>query len=88
VGGAARNKIFRQFITDVFQTPTYMIEQAAWAAPLGCAVSCARQVLGVSYGEAWERLVKKEKSSLLYPQTPAKTINHLLERYQNFIENN
>ena len=67
VGGASRNALLRRFITDAFNTPTYMTANADFAAPLGCAVSGAAAALGLSYGEAARRYVKKDESSMLAP---------------------
>lgn len=51
VGGASKNLKLCQFITDIFQKATYSIANADYAAPLGCAISGAKYVLGSNYEE-------------------------------------
>jgi len=82
VGGVSRNKAFRQVVTDIFGSPTYMIRDADYAAPLGCAISGARHIESLSYEEAAKKYVEKEASSGLLPSREnQKHVPRLLERY-------
>jgi sugar (pentulose or hexulose) kinase len=67
VGGGARNHFLRQLISDVFNAKTYLIRDAGYAAPLGCAISAARAALGISYEEAVDRFVAPDESSYRSP---------------------
>jgi xylulokinase len=83
VGGAAKNPFLMQLIADVFQADAYNIRRADFAAPLGCAVSGARHVLGLSYEDAAERYVQKDESSVRFPNPDAPAIvRRLLDRYR------
>ncbi len=64
VGGAAQNRFLRQLIADVFDSNTYNIRHAGFAAALGCAISGARAILNVSYEEAAGRFVQIDRSVL------------------------
>lgn len=68
VGGSARNEVLRQMITDAFSAETYMIRNSDVAAPLGCAISGARHLLGISYEEATSRFVQRDEDTTLHPQ--------------------
>jgi sugar (pentulose or hexulose) kinase len=82
VGGAARNPFLMQLIADVFQAKAYNIRHADFAAPLGCAVSGARQVLKLSYEDAVHRYVQRDQGSIRSPHPDASpTVRRLLERY-------
>lgn len=82
VGGGARNKLLRQIITDVFNTKTFTIMNADFAAPFGCAISGARTVLGISYDEATRRYVQPDAASLLEPiEENVPRVKALLDRY-------
>jgi xylulokinase len=82
VGGAARNPFLMQLIADVFQAKAYNIRNADFAAPLGCAVSGARQLLKLSYEDAARRYVQRDESSVRFPRPDAPaTVRHLLDRY-------
>ena len=83
VGGGAKNPFLMRLIADVFQAEAYNIRHADFAAPLGCAVSGARHVLNVSYGEAARRYVQKDDTSVRFPDTdaPPKLIG-LLDGYR------
>jgi len=83
VGGGAKNPFLMQLIADVFQAEAYNIRHADFAAPLGCAVSGARHVLNVSYGEAARRYVQKHDTSVRFPDTDAPPkVTRLLDRYR------
>jgi len=82
VGGAAKNPFLMQLIADLFQAKAYNIRNADFAAPLGCAVSGARQVLKLSYEDAARRYVQRDESSVRFPRPDAPaTVRHLLDRY-------
>ena len=82
VGGGAGNLFLRQLISDVFNSKTYMIQNAEFAAPLGCAVSGAVAALGISYEEAAKRFVNLDESSCLSPtKENIPIIQVLLYRY-------
>jgi xylulokinase len=83
VGGAARNRFLRQLIADVFDTGSYSIQHAGYAACLGCAVSCGKVLLQITYEEAVERYVRVDRASSVVPlkqNRPA--IQTLLHRYE------
>ncbi|MCX5849418.1 MAG: FGGY family carbohydrate kinase [Deltaproteobacteria bacterium] len=81
-GGASKNGFLRQLISDFFGAETYTIENTDFAAPLGCAVSGACCLLDISYAEAANRFVRKEKSSVLRPiEKNRKVVDRLLQRY-------
>ncbi len=81
-GGAARNRFMRQLIADVFGAETYTTADVVYAAPLGCAVSGARHLLGMSYDDAVERFVRRDSASVCRPlQENRETVRVLLERY-------
>jgi xylulokinase len=87
VGGAARNPFLRQAITDVFGAETYLIENADYAAPLGCAVSGARKLLGSTYEEATQMFVLREPAGTMTPrQENRATYDGLLNRYRELEE--
>jgi len=67
VGGGARNAVLRQWIADAFSAETYTIMAADVAAPLGCAISGARYVLGISYVDAARRFIKRNPRSICRP---------------------
>jgi xylulokinase len=82
VGGVSSNRLFRQFISDVFQCQTYVIRNSDFAAPLGCAIAAARHSLSISYEKAAEYFVQKEPHSLLMPHPEHRpTVEVLLDRY-------
>jgi xylulokinase len=83
VGGAGRNRFLRQLIADVFNSNTYNIGHADFAAALGCAISGARALLNISYEEAAERFVQIDRASSASPlETNRRTISSLLQRYE------
>lgn len=83
VGGGARNPFLRQAITDAFGAETYLIENADYAAPLGCAISGARKLLGSTYEEASQMFVLRAPATTMTPQAEYRPIyDQLLERYK------
>ncbi|MGD9158437.1 MAG: FGGY family carbohydrate kinase [Desulfobacteraceae bacterium] len=85
VGGGARNSVMMQWIADAFGADAYTIENFAVAAPMGCAISAAVKALNISYEKAAEKFVKKDQSSVKKPISEnVKTMQHLVERYQEF----
>jgi len=82
-GGAGRNRFLRQLIADVFDSNTYNIRHAAFAAALGCAISGARAVLNISYEEAASRFVQIDKASSANPlEVNRHHVRTLLRRYE------
>ncbi len=82
VGGGARNPFLMQILADVFQARAYNIRHADFAAPLGCAVSGAREILGLSYPDAARRYVQRDDTSVRDPDPDARPIvRRLLDRY-------
>jgi len=81
VGGGSRNRFLRQLIADVFHARTFTIQNADFAAPLGCALSGARALLGLSYEETVSTFVQREISSYLEPKQNGIIIENLLQRY-------
>ena len=87
VGGGAKNPFLMQLIADVFQAETYNIRHADLAAPLGCAVSGARQVRDISYPDAARRYVQRDEGSVRSPNPDTlATVRRLLDRYRLFEE--
>ncbi len=83
VGGGAKSPLLMQLIADVFRAEAYNIRHADFAAPLGCAVSAARQVLDISYEDAARRYVQKDEGSVRSPNPDAPpTVHRLLDRYR------
>jgi xylulokinase len=83
VGGGAKNPFLMQLIADILQAEAYNIRHADFAAPLGCAVSAARQVQDISYEESAPRYVQKVEGSVRFPdQDAAPTVQRLLDRYR------
>jgi xylulokinase len=83
VGGAGRNRFLRQLIADVFDSSTYNIRHAGFAAALGCAISGARAVLDISYEEAASRFVQVDKASSAHPlKANRRPVGALLQRYE------
>jgi xylulokinase len=83
VGGAGRNRFLRQLIADVFNSNTYNIRHADFAAALGCATSGARALLNISYEEAAERFVQIDRASSASPlEANHHTVRSLLQRYE------
>lgn len=83
VAGGSKERFFRQILTDLFNAETFTIENADFAAPLGCAVSGARHALNTTYARAAEQFVVKDEQSLLTPmkENVAKA-DALVERYK------
>jgi sugar (pentulose or hexulose) kinase len=67
VGGGSKNHFLRQIISDVFNAPSNSIRAAEYAAPLGCAISGARNALGLTYAQAMKRFVQADNSKALEP---------------------
>jgi len=83
VGGAGRNRFLRQLIADVFDSNTYNIRHAGFAAALGCAISGARAILNVSYEEAAGRFAQTDKASFEHPlEANHRPVHTLLQRYE------
>jgi xylulokinase len=83
VGGAGRNRFLRQLIADVFNSNTYNIRHADFAAALGCAISGARALLNISYEEATGRFVQIDRASSASPlEANRHTVRSLLQRYE------
>jgi len=83
VGGAGKNRFLRQLIADVFDSNTYNIRHAAFAAALGCAISGARAILNISYEEAAGRFVQIDQASSARPLEANRTpVRKLLRRYE------
>jgi len=82
VGGASKNRLLCAMITDAFGVPTYAIEYGQYAAPLGCAVSAAREIEECTYAEAADRYVKSAPGSQLDPDRAFTAVYQvLLARY-------
>jgi len=83
VGGAAKNRFLRQLIADVFDSNTYNIRHAGFAAALGCAISGARAILNISYEEAATRFVHIDgASSARALEVNRSPVRKLLRRYE------
>jgi xylulokinase len=83
VAGGAQNRLLRQWIADAFNAPTCLIRNADVAAPFGCALSGAVKVLGLSYQEAAERFIQKDRDSVCRPlASNVKAMKHLIGKYQ------
>ncbi|MBN2158482.1 MAG: hypothetical protein JW807_03730 [Spirochaetes bacterium] len=83
VGGGSRNRLMKQLLADLFRAEVYSTGDAAYAAPLGCAISGMRALLGISYEEAVDRVVRRDQSSLCRPlKENSETVDVLLLRYK------
>jgi len=83
VGGAGRNRFLRQLIADVFDSNTYNIRHAAFAAALGCAISGAKAMLNISYEEAATRFVQVDHGPSTNPIDENRhSVRKLLRRYE------
>ncbi|MBW2219939.1 MAG: hypothetical protein JRF40_10680 [Deltaproteobacteria bacterium] len=86
-GGGARNSVLRQLIADVFEVKVCMIENTEYAAPFGCAISGAKEILGISYEEAAGRFIQTDQSSTVSPGGESRPkIKSLLKRYAELEE--
>ncbi len=89
VGGASGNKFFRQLITDAFEAESYIIKNADFAAPFGCALAAARYALDISYEQAVDIFVEKEEGSTLIPDKENSDIfKVLVKRYSELEKRN
>ena len=87
VAGGSKDPFFRQLLTDLFDAESFIIENSDFAAPLGCAISGAKHALNVSYEQAADMFVVKDKNSVLKPiQENASVVGKLLERYKKLEE--
>jgi xylulokinase len=83
VAGGSKDPFFRQVITDLFNTESFIIQNSDFAAPLGCAISGAKHALNVSYARAADMFVVKDKTSTLQPiRENAAKAQKLVERYR------
>ncbi|MBN1439507.1 MAG: hypothetical protein JW929_08865 [Anaerolineales bacterium] len=83
VAGGSKDPFFRQLITDLFGAESFIIQNSDYAAPLGCAISAAKHALNVSYEQAADMFVVKDKNSFLKPiKENAAVVGRLLERYK------
>lgn len=88
VGGGANNRLLKQLVADCFDASIYTINNAAFAAPLGCAISGARHLLGITYDEAAGLFVDRDESSLLRPIDKNRhAISLLIKRYAELEKN-
>jgi xylulokinase len=83
VAGGSKDPFFRQIITDLFNAESFIIEYSDYAAPLGCAISGAKHALGLTYDQAADAFVVKDKASIMKPN-PANVAKagKLVERYK------
>ena len=83
VGGASQNRFLRQMIADVFDADTYSIRHAGFSAALGCAISGARELLGITYDEAARSFVPLDRASSVRPvEENRHAVQALLNRYE------
>jgi sugar (pentulose or hexulose) kinase len=83
VGGGAKSPVIRQWIADVFNAEAYSIHSFDTAAPMGCAISGAATILGISYREAFNRFVTRDENLICKPRPEqTDTLNYLLDRYR------
>ncbi|MDI6743095.1 MAG: FGGY-family carbohydrate kinase [Smithella sp.] len=82
VGGGSRNRFMRQVLADVFGAGIFCVDNAVYAAPMGCAVSGAKHLNGLSYGEAAIKYVQGREMEECFPDNLNSTaVQCLLERY-------
>jgi xylulokinase len=82
VGGGSRNHFMKQLMADVFDTRVYSLDNAVYAAPMGCAISGARYLAGLSYEEAAKKYVHTRSMDECSPAgVNAGAMECLLERY-------
>ncbi len=87
MAGGSKDLFFRQIITDLFNAESFIIENSDFAAPLGCAISGAKHALGVSYDQAADMFVIKDKASVMKPIPANVAVGaKLLERYKKLEE--
>jgi xylulokinase len=85
VGGGSKNMLLKMLLADAFGSSVYSIKNASFAAPLGCAISGARHLLGCSYDEAASIFVETDGATLVKPDgSNAEKIRALLARYREF----
>jgi len=83
VAGGSKDPFLRQILTDLFNAESFIIQNSDFAAPLGCAISGAKHALNISYEQAAESFVVKDKQSVLRPIKENVAIaGLLLERYR------
>ena len=88
-GSGSQNHFMKQLLSDIFQAEVYSIDDADYAAPLGCAISGARELLGISYEEAVVRFVKRKISSSCRPiKENEETNSIILDRYRELESDN
>ncbi len=87
VAGGSKDPFFRQIITDLFNAESFIIQNSDFAAPLGCAISGARFALNLSYDQAADMFVIKDKASVLKPIPANVAVGaKLVERYKQLEE--
>lgn len=83
--GGGNSQVMRQLAANIFDRMVYTIRNAEYAAPLGCAISGMRFVLGISYGEAARRFVQKIPESVTHPvKSEVKRLKPAVEAYSRF----
>lgn len=84
VGGGARNRFMKQILADVFGAGIYCLDHAAYAAPLGCAISGAKYLSDVSYDEASKKYTQTADGEACFPlDENVAAVQKLIERYRN-----
>ncbi len=82
VGGGAQNSLMMQWLADAFNALTYHIQTPSFAAPMGCAISGARALLGCTYEDVSIKYVRESKGSVWQPiKANVKSMEGLLTRF-------
>lgn len=88
VAGGSKDPFFRQVITDLFNAESFIIENSDFAAPLGCAISGAKHAMNISYEQAADIFVVKDRNSTLKPiRENVVKAEKLVERYRELESN-
>lgn len=89
VGGGSRNRFMKQLLADVFGTKVYCLENPVFAAPMGCAISGAIHLGGLSYAQAAAKYVHSRGMEEYSPDSmKTNVVKSLLERYAKLEKSN
>lgn len=87
--GGGKSVVMRQLAADIFGRTVYTIENAEYAAPLGCAIAAMRHVLRISYEDAAKRFVQKSPESVTHPQrAEVARMQRAVDAYRSFERRN
>jgi xylulokinase len=85
VAGGGKDHVMRKLAADIFGATTFTIEDAGYAAPLGCAIAAMREVLKLPYDEVTSRFVQRIPESITIPDMMNNSrLLPSVERYKAF----